>query len=107
MNWTEKLVAMAIVALFIAGMLLLNQYLCLLSILTLFVGAVWQGGAQAVRHPISHKRMRWYRATVTHDKGIINLRVFSHDVVQVIALICKAEGCPPRAIKRVCRVYGS
>jgi len=48
--------------------------------------------------------MRWYMATVMHDTGVFNLRIYATTKTQAINMVCKAEGCPPCAIENIRRV---
>jgi len=45
--------------------------------------------------------MKTYTATLKHDTGKIRLRVIASSEQAAIDMICKAEGCPPRAIVKL------
>jgi hypothetical protein len=42
-----------------------------------------------------------YHVQISHDNGIINLTTMATSYQNAIDIICKAEGCPERAIKKI------
>ena len=47
---------------------------------------------------------KWYRATVMHDTGKLNISVCASTKARAINMICEAEGCPPCAVLYIRRV---
>jgi hypothetical protein len=45
--------------------------------------------------------LRTFHVQLQHDKGIINMTTMAHSYQNAIEQICKAEGCPERAIKKI------